>query len=74
MSEEIKIGDVEIKSFRGIKNYTLKTKGNSIVFCGANGSGKSSFVNAFEFRESHTALNCKKWNVVRERNCLSDLI
>lgn len=49
MSEEIKLGDVEIKSFRGIKNYTLKTSGKSIVFCGANGSGKSSFVNAFEF-------------------------
>ena len=49
MSEEIKLTDVEIKSFRGIKNYTLKTNGNSIVFCGANGTGKSSFVNAFEF-------------------------
>lgn len=49
MGEKIKISDVEIKSFRGIKNYTLKTEGKSIVFCGANGSGKSSFVNAFEF-------------------------
>lgn len=49
MSEEIKMTNVEIKSFRGIKNYTLKTNGNSIVFCGANGTGKSSFVNAFEF-------------------------
>ena len=49
MGEEIKLSDVEIKSFRGIKNYTLKTNGNSIVFCGANGTGKSSFVNAFEF-------------------------
>lgn len=49
MSEDIKLTDVEIKSFRGIKNYTLKTNGNSIVFCGANGTGKSSFVNAFEF-------------------------
>ena len=49
VSEEIKLTEVEIKSFRGIKNYTLETKGNSIVFCGANGTGKSSFVNAFEF-------------------------
>lgn len=49
MSKPVKFGDIHIKSFRGIKDYTLETKGNSIVFCGANGTGKSSFVNAFEF-------------------------
>lgn len=49
MGESIKLSDVEIKSFRGIKDYTLETNENSIVFCGANGTGKSSFVNAFEF-------------------------
>ena len=49
MGESIKLSDVEIKSFRGIKDYTLETNGKSIVFCGANGTGKSSFVNAFEF-------------------------
>ena len=49
MGEAIKLSEIEIKSFRGIKNYTLETNNNSIVFCGANGTGKSSFVNAFEF-------------------------
>lgn len=49
MGESIKLSEIEIKSFRGIKNYTLETNNNSIVFCGANGTGKSSFVNAFEF-------------------------
>lgn len=49
MGESIKLSEIEIKSFRGIKNYKLETNNNSIVFCGANGTGKSSFVNAFEF-------------------------
>lgn len=49
MGEKIKIKDVEIRSFRGIKDYTLECNSKSIVFCGANGTGKSSFVNAFEF-------------------------
>lgn len=49
MGEPIKFNEIEVKSFRGIKNYKLETQGNSIVFCGANGTGKSSFVNALEF-------------------------
>lgn len=49
MGEHIKLNEIEIKSFRGIKNYKLETDDKSIVFCGANGTGKSSFVNAFEF-------------------------
>lgn len=49
MGKPIKLSEIEIKSFRGIKNYKLETNNNSIVFCGANGTGKSSFVNAFEF-------------------------
>lgn len=49
MGNPIKFNEIEIKSFRGIKNYKLETQGKSIVFCGANGTGKSSFVNALEF-------------------------
>lgn len=45
----IKFEEIEIKSFRGIKDYTLESNAKSIVFCGANGTGKSSFVNAYEF-------------------------
>lgn len=49
MGEPIKLSEIEIRSFRGIRNYKLETNNNSLVFCGANGTGKSSFVNAFEF-------------------------
>lgn len=49
MAETINFKEIEIKSFRGIKDYTLENNGKSIVFCGANGTGKSSFVNAYEF-------------------------
>ena len=44
-----KLKDIEIKSFRGIKNYTLDFNNKSLVLVGENGSGKSSIVNAFEF-------------------------
>ena len=49
MSSPIKLNEIEIRSFRGIKNYKLETNNKSLVFCGANGTGKSSFVNALEF-------------------------
>lgn len=49
MAKTINFKDIEIKSFRGIKDYTLENNSKSIVFCGANGTGKSSFVNAYEF-------------------------
>lgn len=41
--------NIEIKSFRGIKNYNLQFNDKSLVLVGENGSGKSSIVNAFEF-------------------------
>ena len=46
---KLKIDDVEIRSFRGIKQYDLIFDQKSLVFCGANGTGKSSFVNAIEY-------------------------
>ena len=46
---EIKLKDIEIKSFRGIKNYILDFDNKSLVLVGENGSGKSSIANAFEF-------------------------
>ena len=49
MGKPIELSGIEINSFRGIKNYKLEINNKSIVFCGANGTGKSSFVNAFEF-------------------------
>ncbi|SDA57323.1 AAA family ATPase [Methanobrevibacter millerae] len=55
MTKDINLKSIEINSFRGIKNYDLnfydpeKNKYKSMIFCGANGTGKSSFVNAFEY-------------------------
>ena len=46
---ELKFDSIEIHSFRGIKQYDLNFDKKSLVFCGANGTGKSSFVNAIEF-------------------------
>lgn len=44
-----KLKEIEIKSFRGIKNYILNFDDKSLVIVGENGSGKSSIVNAFEY-------------------------
>ena len=49
MGEIFELKNMEIKSFRGIKNYTLDFDKKSLVLVGQNGSGKSSIVNAFEF-------------------------
>lgn len=49
MSEEINLKNIEIKSFRGIKNFNIDFNKKSLVLVGENGSGKSSIVNAFEY-------------------------
>ena len=49
MGEKFKLRTLEIKSFRGIKNYKLNFDSKSLVLVGENGSGKSSIVNAFEY-------------------------
>ena len=54
MTNNFDLKSLEIKSFRGIKHFDLSfldnnNKNTSLVLCGANGSGKSSFANAFEY-------------------------
>lgn len=49
MVSQIKLETVEIKSFRGIKNFNINFDNKSLVLVGENGSGKSSIVNAFEY-------------------------
>ncbi|WP_405268059.1 AAA family ATPase [Methanobrevibacter sp.] len=49
MVSEIKLKNIEIKSFRGIKNSSIDFNNKSLVLVGENGSGKSSIVNAFEY-------------------------
>ena len=49
MGQKFKLRTLEIKSFRGIKNYKINFDSKSLVLVGENGSGKSSIVNAFEY-------------------------
>ena len=49
MSEDFNISEIEIRSFRGIKNYTHEFGNKSLVLCGPNGTGKSSITQAFEY-------------------------
>ncbi len=49
MSQKFNLRTLEVKSFRGIKNYKINFDSKSLVLVGENGSGKSSIVNAFEF-------------------------
>jgi len=45
----IKINDIHIHAFRGIPDYTLPLEGKNLLLKGDNGTGKSSFIDAFEF-------------------------
>ena len=45
----LKLNNLYIRSFRGIKALDLTLNGNSLVLCGENGTGKSSIVSALEF-------------------------
>lgn len=45
----MKILALKIRNFRGIVNLELKPDGHTVVLCGANGTGKSSVVEAIDF-------------------------
>jgi DNA repair exonuclease SbcCD ATPase subunit len=45
----IKLIEVYIEEFRGIKKLTLHPKGENFVIHGPNGSGKSGVVDAIDF-------------------------
>jgi recombinational DNA repair ATPase RecF len=45
----MKLIDLEINNFRGIKNVTLQLEGQNAVIWGPNGSGKSAVVDALDF-------------------------
>lgn len=46
---DLRIKNVNISCFRGIKNLKLDLNGRSLILLGENGTGKSSLVNAFDF-------------------------
>lgn len=45
----IKIEEVTVREFRGIRELTLRPNGESFVISGPNGSGKSGIVDAIDF-------------------------
>lgn len=45
----IKIKQIHIEEFRGIRKLTLDLDGKSFGICGSNGTGKSGVVDAIEF-------------------------
>lgn len=49
MSRNFNINEIEIKSFRGIRNFSYQFGEKSLVLCGPNGCGKSSITQAFEY-------------------------
>ena len=46
---DLRIKEIKINAFRGIKHEELSLNTQSLILLGQNGTGKSSFVNAFEF-------------------------
>ncbi|HEB13697.1 MAG TPA: chromosome segregation protein SMC, partial [candidate division CPR3 bacterium] len=45
----IRIEEIKIEEFRGIRNLTLSLAGKNFAICGPNGTGKSGVVDAIEF-------------------------
>jgi hypothetical protein len=45
----IRVEELSIREFRGIRNLSLKLNGKSFAVCGPNGTGKSGAVDAIEF-------------------------
>ena len=48
----MRIDEIEVKNFRGIRELTLKGLQNSVVIAGANGSGKSCIFDAIRLLKS----------------------
>ena len=45
----VKINQINIRAFRGIRDLELELDGKSLILRGENGTGKSSIVDAIEF-------------------------
>lgn len=45
----IRIDNIHIEEFRGIRKLTLELRGQNFAACGPNGTGKSGIVDAIEF-------------------------
>lgn len=55
----LKINNLYIKSFRGIRALDLSLNKKSLVLCGENGTGKSSIISAIEFLFTKEMRNLK---------------
>src|ERR1700688_2164485 len=45
----IKVLNIEVHEFRGIRTFSIDFKGENFAICGRNGTGKSGIVDALEF-------------------------
>jgi recombinational DNA repair ATPase RecF len=45
----IKVLNIEVHEFRGIRKFSIDFKGENFAICGRNGTGKSGIVDALEF-------------------------
>src|ERR1700730_6878444 len=45
----IKVLNIEVHEFRGVRNFSIDFAGENFAICGRNGTGKSGIVDALEF-------------------------
>lgn len=49
MKKEIRLMQLKLKNFKGIKDFTIDFKGKNTMICGANATGKTTVFDAFKW-------------------------
>lgn len=70
MYEDYRIKRITVNSFRGISYESSIDFGNITILCGENGTGKSSFVNAFEYLFSKELDFLKRDTIEKEESII----
>ena len=70
----LKINNLYIKSFRGIRGLDLALDKKSLVLCGENGTGKSSIISAIEFLFTKEMRNLKGQGLNPKNNSLHHIL
>ena len=68
MYNDYKVNRITVKSFRGISYESSIDFEDITILCGENGTGKSSFVNAFEYLFSNGLDFLKRDTIKREES------
>ena len=68
MDKNLKINRITVKSFRGISKEQYLDLSDVTILYGENGTGKSSFVNAFEYIFSNELDNLKRDTIDSEKS------